>query len=329
MASGPWQVEALPDAGLSVMLPGRPTLAAGAARSEFPQSVDRKVWQASDDSVEARITFDRWSSVHFAPENMLDLYARRTLGIIEGFTIEPREIGSHAGALMVLADSGGLRRASIRVKSGVRAWQIDLIARTAEGLERSRIEEVVDSMILTAEPEAAGAYDEWGLPARTVRPAPRPAPAAFPMRILESAKLVLAAPFALREINARRSETEKSEVEAMSEWAGDDGTLAVFASYFRIPAGQELDLGGWVAAYGEQLRRDGYAGFQPAVRAARVTGAQGRIIEGQAEIDGRKTSVQIILLTRGRECWAIQSRVTDLDAAAAIQRRVAESIRIR
>jgi len=102
----------------------------------------------------------------------------------------------------------------------------------------------------------------------------------------------------------------------------------VALSYFQIRESQALDLGGWVAAYGKSLEKEGFADFSPNVEVVKLGAAQGRRILAKAGSPQGGSFIQIILLSSGQKCWAIQVRTPGGTAFEGLQEGIFKSIKL-
>jgi hypothetical protein len=243
-----------------------------------------------------------------------------------GAAIQPIRIGSAAGAILLVHKSDGVSLAVLRAKANDEAWQIEL--RPQRGpLDPAVIERVRESVSLAVAPEEAGAYDVWGNLTAKVDPVPAPRPGPRAASPLASARIALYSPIELKERRDLRSDAEKQAVQALSEWQGSSPGAELAVSYFRLKDSQSLDLGGWVASYGSNLRDEGLTGFSPSVEELKIKGAQGRIIRGRATLGARPLSVLIILISRGPECWAIQARLVP-SGSADVEKDILSTLRL-
>lgn len=304
-----WELRDLSEAGLSLSLPAAPVLATTGSTTETPQSVERYMWRADGMGVMVTVIYDRWRTPHFAPSESLDILARRTLGLLQGYTIQPAQLGGLPASLLLVDRGKGVEAAILRAKSGLESWQVELRP-TSGVLRQETIDGIQASVQVAAQAEDPGAYDAWGNVMARLEPAPAPRPAHSAATELKSALMAVASPVELKEMRSRPSDAERGSVDALAEWAGKDAAIQVTATYFRLREGQAVDIGAWVAAYGERLKAEGFDRFEPQIEQLKLEGAEGRVVRGSGAIGGRKLDLQIILAVRGREAWAVQSRMS-------------------
>lgn len=321
-----WELRELQEAGISLYLPSEPVLSQVGPDPALPQSVERIVWVSKGMGVTATVTYERWKSPQFAPDASLELMARRQLGLQKGFVLQPSVLGGHLGSLMLIQDVKGTTRAVSRAKSGVESWQIDL--KPDEGvLDEETLNGLQESVAINAEPEQEGLYSTWGTLNAQIQPAPMPRPLPEKPLTLSDAFLSLKSPVPLLP-KARKSEPGADSIfSSIKEWAGREEGIEIVLSFFQIKNSQTLDLGGWVAAYGRSLELEGFVNLSPNVEQIKMGSVQGRRIIAKAESSTGGAHIQVILLSKGQRCWAIQVRTPSDSSYSGIQEGVFKSIK--
>lgn len=322
-----WELRELQEAGISLYLPNDPVLSQVGPDPAQPQSVERIVWVSKGMGVTATITYERWKSPQFAPEASLELMARRQLGLQKGYVIQPSMLGGHMGSLMLVQDVKGPTRAVTRAKSGVEAWQID-VQPDSGILDEEILSGLQESVAISATPEQEGLYSQWGTLNAQIAPPPLPRPLPEKPTSLPEASLSIKLPIGLTRKEAPTAPGTESVFAAIKEWSGREAGIDVALSFFQIRESQALDLGGWVAAYGKSLEKEGFADFSPNVEEVKMGSAQGRRIMAKAGSPQGGSVIQIVLLSRGQQCWAIQVRTPGGSAFESLQEGIYKSIRL-
>lgn len=305
-------------------LPSQPKLAATGVSGDQPQIIERMVWESAGQGVKVQVSYDRWNRTQFAPERSLELVARRQLGLTDGYEVQPAELGELKGAILIVGSAAAPQLMIFRAKSGPEGWQIQV-----QG-SREAAEAVRKSVAISAKPEPNGLFDEWGnriALSQNVSPLPSPTGPTFRRNTLEAAKVAFEAPFVLEERTLQRRESAEG-ISDISEWFGREQGTEIYVSYFRLEGDRSLDMPGWVAAYGQRMRTDGFLEFSPDIERISLEGAEGRVIFGQAKRAGQPVQIQIMLVIRGQDCWAIQSRTPVVAGRHPAHVRLRESLQL-
>jgi hypothetical protein len=127
---------------------------------------------------------------------------------------------------------------------------------------------------------------------------------------------------------ARKAEPGADSIfSSIKEWAGRDEGVEVVLSFFQIKNSQSLDLGGWVAAYGKSLEQEGFVNLSPNVEQIKMGTVQGRRIIAKADSAAGVAHIQVILLSKGQRCWAIQVRTPSEASYEGMQEGIFKSIK--
>lgn len=322
-----WELRELQEAGISLYLPNDPVLSQVGPDPAQPQSVERIVWVSKGMGVTATVTYERWKSPQFAPEASLELMARRQLGLQKGYVIQPSVLGGHMGSLMLVQDVKGATRAVTRAKSGLEAWQID-VQPDSGVLDEEILSGMQESVAISAQPEQEGLYSQWGTLNAQISPPPLPRPLPEKPTSLPEAFLSIKLPISLTKKEGPPVPGSESVFASIREWSGREAGIDVALSFFQIRESQALDLGGWVAAYGKSLEKEGFDDFSPNVEVVKLGAVQGRRILAKAGSAQGGSFIQIILLSSGQKCWAIQVRTPGGTAFEGLQEGIFKSIKL-
>jgi hypothetical protein len=325
LGSHGWQTYVLEEGGISLASTAPFALVASGADADTPQSVERSVWRSQTETSLLTVTYDRWRSPQFDPDKSLDIFSRRVLGVMAERVIEQTELDGLPGAVLLLGSRTSPTRAVLRVKSGPESWQIDI--KPMEGALASEEVERVRSSVQISTEKGEPPTDPWGNLVQRVTAPPRPRPGPQGPTHLKSARLALSLPFAVKESKGQRSPEDRSSYLALSEWGGKEEGKEAAITYIKLRPGQTIDLSGWVAAYGETLRDEGFTQFEPAIEDFAIPGATARMIRGEATQGAKRLSIQIVLILRGPEAWAVQTRL-DADSDKGIEKSVLSSLRL-
>ncbi len=315
----------LAEARISLAMPGPARLVQAGAQADLPQSAERKAWEATGDGLRVTVTYERWRSPQFAPEVMLDRFARLDLGLIRNVDVEETSLDGHTAALMRVQDpEGGLKFMMARARSGAESWQVRVEAMQG-GLDAAAAEAIFNSVQITVRPERAGAVNEFGLPPvinGVVQPTPEPE-AWIPLK-LEEANLMLNLPFALVP-GPGPTVDEKSPFSAVHQWTGRRGDMNITITHTSLKPGFRINSEAWEAS---MVASQAQAGL-PVITAFDLEGTE---IKAQAMLFAPTapggTSTQIILFTQGGKSWAIQTKAIADDEGGEFHRRLRESLRI-
>lgn len=316
----------LPEAKLTVMLPGAPALVSSGALPDIPQSVMGYRWNSEGEGVKITVSYDRWRSVHFSPEVELDRLARQDWGLLDGYSVTPVQIGALSGALLVQNQPQGGSRAVLRAKSESEAWQINLTPEDGL-LSLSEIEDIRAGLTIEAQPEPEGLYTAWG---ERVRPeiTSRPAPSLFAWRQADLMGLSLEAPVELTQFQAERSAVELAKVGSITEWRGEGDRAQVLVSTFEIKSGEGVDLAAWGKTFAPSLERDGFREWYPERKPFELAGANALRLFAASQYNGAAYQVEVILIAKGQRAWAIQTRCPDTREGRDAIEQVRDSITI-
>ncbi len=321
-----WEMRELQEAGLSLYLPAEPVLSQVGPDPATPQSVERFVWVSRGMGITATVSYERWKSPHFAPEASLDLLARRQFGLQKGFTLQPATLGGHMGSILMVQDTKGVTRAVSRAKSGNESWQVDLKPDTGT-LDEETLQGLQESVAISAAPEQEGLYSTWGTLNAQIQPPPQPRPLPEKPITLAGAHLSLKSPIALIPRSRPNVPGTESIFASINEWAGREEGIDIALSFFQIKPSQALDLGGWVGAYGTSLEKEGFKNISPDVEQVKLGSLSGRRIFATADSPSGPLKIQVILLTEGQKCWALQMRTPLGTAYAQMHEAVFKSIK--
>ncbi len=339
----------LPQAKLSLLLPGPPKLIQSGANPDMPDSVEQHVWQARSEDCVVTITYDRWRRVHFGPEQALERYARQQLGITD-YQLKPRDAGEHHAAVLS-ADIDGDHLTSLRVRSGEEAWQIDVREDTPEA---GLCEDIVESVSVQAAPEPEGKWDEWGLVASKQPPVeagnteiqgsqnqtqtngeghtppevnPTPPPTApkfkWEKQLLKEALVGIEAPIPLELVKRDLAVSERMAFSKVREYFGSMNGVEILVTHSVLDKGMKPDLEAWADVFKNQWTSQGadsVGGRQSLLK----DGAQGFKIAGFWE--SRQT--RVVLLTTGSNSWAIQIKAPLNGDSTAMIERIVESLQL-
>lgn len=341
----------LPQAKLSLLLPGPAKLVQSGANPDMPDSVEQHVWQAKSEDCVVTITYDRWRRVHFGPEQALERYARQTLGLTN-YQVKPKEAGEHHGAVLS-AEVKGSHLTSLRVRSGEEAWQIDVREASPEpGI----CDDIVNSVTVQAAPEPDGKWDEWGLVAvkqppvedpplqattggsgstgsqgsntqnpPEVNPTPPPTAPKFKWetQTLAEALVRMDAPIKLELVKRDLDVAERMAFSKVREYYGKLNGVEVLVTHSVFDKGLKPDLEAWADVFKNQWTAQG-AGTVGGRQSILRDGAQGFKFGGFWE--SRQT--RVVLLTTGSNSWAIQIKAPLNGDSTSMIERMIESLEL-